>query len=197
MRCKSLAEWVSKGSPAGEPVVKAFPVAVDSVATDSRELVFRASDGSVDRDGEIVSPSGWRFDGFRKNPVFVWNHNYSLLPLARVLSAEVLDAQLIVRVKFRPEGVELFADRVFRDYLEGYLNAVSVGYLPLKMAKTPKGAPLTTESQDLLEVSAVVIPANPNATRLAYEAADREAAVAAKNNLQKARLVLARGWLGE
>ena len=56
-------------------------------------------------------------------------------------------------------------------YRGGYLNAASVGFIPLEWrngAKTGEPARVYTR-QELLEVSAVGIPANPNALVMALK----------------------------
>lgn len=85
--------------------------------------------------------------------------------------------------KFADKETYAFADTIYRLYQGGFLRAVSVGFDPKKvrlldisneddMAETlelglePTNgwfAPLVYEKQDLLELSSVTIPANPNA----------------------------------
>jgi hypothetical protein len=65
------------------------------------------------------------------------------------------------------------ADAVYRMVKAGYLNSVSVGFLPLEWAPTKdKSRPggVDFKRQSLLEISIVPIPANPNAIALARAA---------------------------
>ena len=107
-------------------------------------LDFISSTATLDRYHEIIDPAGWRLDSYRRNPVFQNAHNYGdiLFTLGKALITEV-------RAHPRPsdgrgtggDGAphsELRAPHCRRRYLE----------------------------QELLEVSAVAIPANPDALAL-------------------------------
>ena len=50
---------------------------------DGGAMTFVASTEEVDRHGDVVSVSGWKLDGYRKNPVFLWAHDYSRPAIGR------------------------------------------------------------------------------------------------------------------
>ena len=50
---------------------------------DADSMTFVASTGEVDRHGDVVSVSGWKLDAYRKNPVFLWAHDYSRPAIGR------------------------------------------------------------------------------------------------------------------
>src|SRR5512135_3235732 len=54
-------------------------------------LDFIASTATLDRYHEVIEPSGWRLDAYRRNPVFQNAHNYGdiLFTLGKALSTEV------------------------------------------------------------------------------------------------------------
>jgi phage head maturation protease len=143
-------------------------------------LDFIASTATVDRYHEIIEPAGWRLDSYRRNPVFQNAHNYGdiLFTLGKALSTEVRavgDRQaLCQRIQFATE-VNPVARIAYGLYKGGFLNAVSVGFIPLRWEDG--GASSTNADstaaprrryleQELLEVSAVAIPANPDALAL-------------------------------
>jgi phage head maturation protease len=148
-------------------------------------LDFIASTATVDRYHEIIEPAGWRLDSYRRNPVFQNAHNYGdiLFTLGKALSTEVRavgDRQaLCQRIQFATE-VNPVARIAYGLYKGGFLNAVSVGFIPLRWEDPPppsgSGAASGTNGaaaprrryleQELLEVSAVAIPANPDALAL-------------------------------
>jgi hypothetical protein len=76
---------------------------------------------------------------------------------------------LVQKIEFADKETYPFADSIFRLYVGGYLRAVSVGFLPLEMQpycdpEDPACDPGTEFlSQELLELSAVPVPANPEA----------------------------------
>ena len=166
-------------------------------------LDFIASTATLDRYHEVIEPSGWRLDAYRRNPVFQNAHNYGdiLFTLGKALVTEVRSfgerQALCQRIEFATE-INPVARIAYGLYKGGFLNAVSVGFIPLKWedggsGTDSKGAPAPRRrylEQELLEVSAVAIPANPDALALGL----RSGAVR-KSDLQEA-LDLLRALVG-
>lgn len=129
-------------------------------------LEFVASDATLDRTGEIIQAAGWRLENYRRNPVFQNAHNYGDVrhTLGRAIAVEVRDNRLWLRVRFAAE-VNPCARLAYELYRRGFLNAVSVGFLPLRWENGSERTPWRRRflEQELLEVSAVAVPANPNA----------------------------------
>lgn len=141
-------------------------------------LDFIASTATLDRYHEIIEPAGWRLESYRRNPVFQNAHNYGdiLFTLGKALTTDVraVDGRqaLCQRVQFATD-VNPVARIAYGLYRGGFLNAVSVGFIPLrwedgsKSSATGEAAPRRRYlEQELLEVSAVAIPANPDALAL-------------------------------
>jgi len=132
-------------------------------------LDFISSDETLDRYDEIISAHGWKLDTYNKNPVFQNAHQYGdiLFTLGKALVTEVRAGKLLQRIQFATD-VNPMARIAYGLYKGKFLNAVSVGFVP------PRWQEGTDESnyrrkyleQELLEVSAVAIPANPNALAL-------------------------------
>src|SRR5206468_585198 len=106
---------------------------------------------------------------YRRNPVFQNAHQYGdiIFTLGRALTTEVRAGKLFQRVTFATD-VNPMAKIAYGLYRGKFLNAVSVGFIPLRWEN---GGPDTAFSrryleQELLEVSAVAIPANPHALAL-------------------------------
>src|SRR5690242_7482704 len=103
----------------------------------SSVLDFISSTATLDRYHEIIEPAGWRLESYRKNPVFQNAHNYGdiLFTLGKALSTEVLSLgggqALCQRIEFATD-VNPVARIAFGLYKGGFLNAVSVGFIPLK-----------------------------------------------------------------
>src|ERR1051326_7611339 len=147
-------------------------------------LDFRSSDETLDRYQEIISVAGWKLENYRKNPVVQNAHCYgsladtigkSLITEVRSLppigAAESGGSYLFQRVQFAVDENPL-ARIAFGLYRGGFLNAVSVVFLPLRWLNGSQEAGYRRKylEQELLEVSAVSIPANPNALTLALKA---------------------------
>jgi HK97 family phage prohead protease len=151
---------------------------VASVGDNSeRTMTFVASDESVDRYGDIIRASGWDLSNFKNNPVLLFGHDSSAVPIGKVPDIRVEGSRLIAGVKFRPEGDSPAADDVYSALQGGFLSAVSVGFLPTVKPnmiwapddpdheKWPTGYEFV--GQELLELSVVPVPANPQALALA------------------------------
>lgn len=156
--------------PEDTGIVQAIPDAVEFVSRGSadseRDMVFTISTASVDRVGDSINQDGWDLAAYKKNPVVLWAHDRYSLPVAR--SKEIwTDAG---KLKAIPEfvGAELsrFADAVRRYYEAGFLKAASVGFMPTKWAWSEdkdRKFGIDFEKQELLEWSAVPVPANAEA----------------------------------
>jgi phage head maturation protease len=183
-------------------------------------LDFVASTATLDRYHEIIEPAGWRLDTYRRNPVFQNAHNYGdiLFTLGKALTTEVRLVEgkpaLCQRIEFATE-VNPVARIAYGLYRGGFLNAVSVGFIPLKWedgeqvrsveCRVQNEDPPSSDSgaarsgasprrryleQELLEVSAVAIPANPDALALGVKSG-----AVAKSDLQET-IYLLRALLG-
>lgn len=143
-------------------------------AVDMGEGVYQfiASTDGVKRDGNIVMNSGWHFDNFARNPAFIWCHDYRALPIGKHVKWEVSgtgDASVLrVWSQFCSADLNPFADKVRRMYDEGFLRAVSIGWSPIKWEWIQSEDDGDIEGvrfveSDLLEVSAVPVPSDPDA----------------------------------
>jgi len=154
----------------------------DSKAVDAENGIYdlMPSTESEDRDGDILLALGARLDNFRKNPVVLYAHRYSDLPVAKCLSIEALHGKgLKARIQFPEAGVSEQADVVHALWRGGFLNAASVGFLPFTWSDRPKGddAPQGVSRHngriytdwELLEFSIVPVPSNQDALRLAIK----------------------------
>jgi len=146
--------------------------AARGVKAADRSLQFVASDESTDRYGDIIRASGWELESFRRNPVFLWAHQDKSPPIGRVASVEVKGTELLANVDFLPPGENDFADKLWLMVEGKALQAVSVGFIPTvppNVRATANGDVLGYEfvGQELLELSLVTVPANPNALAVA------------------------------
>jgi HK97 family phage prohead protease len=144
-------------------------VIIKAEATERGTTRFIASTPTPDSYNDIIVQSGWKLDRFLKNPVIPWAHSRWDLPVGKSIDTQVTDQALVIEVEWAPHE---FAQDVKRLYDEEFLNAVSVGFRPLKWQYLDNGGVLFQEAE-LLEVSAVPIPANPDA--LAIRQGDRRA----------------------
>lgn len=147
---------------------------IKSVNLNDRILTLRGTDESADRDGDIVASTGWDFKNFKKNPVFLWAHDYSSVPLAKIPKIiKGKDNNYDFMVQFPTLGLHPFADMILALYNEKIINACSVGFLPkeweameTKEDNIPQYMrPRKFTKQELLELSGCAVPSNPNAVQ--------------------------------
>ena len=142
---------------------------VEKINEDEGTLdVAIASDNSIDRDGEIIDPDGMSFKDFKKNPVLLWAHDYRSEPIGKVVSIKKEGNKILFKPKFAID-IDPKARKIFEFFKQGYLNAFSIGFQPKEAEMQDKkgnSVRVFTKSE-LLEISAVPVPANPNALVMA------------------------------
>jgi len=139
----------------------------DPADGDDYELDFIGSDNSVDRYNEVILPTAWGdMKNFKANPVIPDCHDYSSIAkiVGRAKSVAVTDGKLCNRVAFcmdNPLGV-----LGYKMAKAGFLRSQSVGFIPLEWTNgNSADSPDRTYTKcELLEISLVVVPANPGAT---------------------------------
>lgn len=160
--------------------------------TGARKMTFVASDGTRDSAGTVLNQDGWRLERFNKNGVIGYQHKvYGSWSDTdnpdNVIGkgyAYVKDGKLLVDVEFEPAEINELAEKIYQKLLFGSLKAVSVGFLPVgrgqwgKDEEAPDGKNPTYyyAGQELLEISVVNIPANPNALKKGLEGVEDELA---------------------
>lgn len=129
-------------------------------ATDSGSFEVIVSTADIDRQGESIDQAGWNFGLYKQNPIVLWAHDYSMLPIGVTESIETIDGKTVAKGKFAPEEANPFAQQVRRLYDLKIVRATSVGFI----AKQMEGNKIT--EAELLEFSFVPVPANPYALSL-------------------------------
>lgn len=151
---------------------------------DTRTLTFVASDGARDAAGTVLNQENWSLKRYEKNPIIGYQHEVyggwdgsdpdNIIGKARVY---VEDGELLADITFETKDINEKAEKIYKKLLFGSLNAVSVGFLPIGKGSWGKGDEAIDGSnptyyyagQELLEISVVNIPSNPNAVRRAME----------------------------
>ena len=159
--------WADRDKAGDEKMYKAiFNLEVKSTDEGARVVEAVGSDATLDRDQEILDPQGWDLKNFRKGggPV-LFAHNHWDLPVAKA-KVRLHDDKLKFKIEFPPMETYGFADVVYKMVKFGALNSLSVGFIPKSWEypedKTTNVHRICTE-MELLEVSFVSVPANPNA----------------------------------
>lgn len=138
--------------------------------------IVRASDGGVsfvassaapDRYGDTIDQTGWDTASYERNPVLLWAHDYSTPPVGKVGALDKSGDLTARGIEFTPEAMHPFGAQVGEMVKAGFLNTVSVGFLPKRWEerRDEDGAFLgyNFKEAELLEISVVPVPANPQA----------------------------------
>jgi len=147
---------------------------VEQMSGDERCLRFTISTDIVDREQDTIAVSGWNLSNYLRNPVVLWGHDAASLPIGEALQVGIENNALKATVRFIPADTPergQFAEAVFRLARQGILRATSVGFRPIKWAYTEdkeRGADdwfpgIDFQEQELIELSVVTVPANPEA----------------------------------
>lgn len=161
------------------------PSEVKAVNREEQEILHLISTGARDRMGDVVTPKGAYLKNYKKNPVVLMDHDYSLGSIiGRSVHIEVDDKGVWSRTRFRDTPLALEAFNLAAESLGGW----SIGFAPMKSHSIKQGkedgCPICTElweqlsegkeagdyvpgswgqhfkQWELLEYSAVAIPAN-------------------------------------
>lgn len=146
------------------------------ISTSAKGFTATITAETLDRDGEVLIPSGMNSKEFERNPVLFWNHDYSK-PVGRAVGLKRRDRDIVGEFIFakKPDGYvgEFFPEVAAALVGQGIVNAVSVGYVPEEggvrkatdIDRKKYGNETTTifSRWKLLEVSLAPLQANPDA----------------------------------
>lgn len=130
-----------------------------------------ASTAVSDRYGDVVDQKSWNLDAYKNNPVILHNHWGDVI--GRAVSIEVVSDQLVAEIEWDTDPSNPVGVRVASQFARGFMRAVSVGFrsraitrrddLPEDHPAYSKSGGLFLSNNELYEISAVGIPANPEA----------------------------------
>ena len=146
-----------------------------TIDEEHRMVEFVASTGAVDTYGTVLPPDLWDLSRYARNGVVGYQHDiyYSDDPDNVIGRGEAYTAngELLIRIFFEPAELNPKADKVYRKVLFGSINAVSVGFratAPGHWGRKADGEDPDVyyyNGQELMEVSVVNVPSNPDAVK--------------------------------
>lgn len=143
------------------------------------KMVAVATDETVDRVGDSLKIELWDTKNYKRNPVLLWAHDYRQMPIGVAKNLRVEGRKMLFEPVFHE--ITEAARAVGQMFAEGIMSAFSVGFL--QKVEYDKNGQEKQRAYELLEISAVPVPANPRALVLqrAFEdgqpSADEKAAV--------------------
>lgn len=126
-----------------------------------------ANTSHIDRVGDNVLPSAFEksLPEFMKNPVLLSQHNWDVV-IGKVLEAQIIEDTNDVAgglwIKAMVSGADDVAS-VREKIREGILTTFSIGYNEIEATYDRSKDIFIVKEVELLEISVVTIPANPNA----------------------------------
>jgi hypothetical protein len=160
-----------------EKVIKTFVSQIRSVNQENKTLEAVISDETIDRYGEVIAVDAWkkRLKRFKEQPVLLSSHRYDKLTnqIGEAERVYVDGNQLVAKFKYYAGEGNEEADWGWKLASKFGRAAYSVGFIPYDSedadekdyddVKAGKKARRTYKDVELLEVSQVLIPANPSA----------------------------------
>lgn len=146
-----------------EPVFRS--ATIQRAAGAERVLDVVASTDTVDSYGDSIDQGSWQLARYAANPVVLYGHATRDLPIGTAENVRVENGALRARLRLVSDEANPKAGQVWRLIEEGALRAVSVGFLPhtCRWEKRDDREVFVMADCELLEISVVPVPANPDA----------------------------------
>lgn len=156
-----------------ELIQLAYGFSVRAHNDEKRSVEVVASSEAIDAYGEIVVQD-WDLKRYKANPVVLYGHNSWSLPIGHASDVRIEDGKLLATLNFVDARANPQAEQVWQGILQGSLRAVSVGFRS-KAAKSQSIGDRTVfvlSGNELIEISVVPIPANPEAVAFGKKSLD-------------------------
>ena len=134
---------------------------IQTIDEENFTIDFIFSTADTDRHGDVVDQTTFKFSNFLQNPVVLFSHDHNQPAVGRVEGMSFNDqGYLQGRIKFAAEQYD-FARTLWSLYANGFMRAVSIGFMPEEVVSEGDGSKLV--GNELFEVSLVNVPANARA----------------------------------
>lgn len=141
---------------------------VKEVNEDARVITGVASTPTADRMGDVVKPEGAVF----QLPIpLLWQHDSSA-PIGKVTEAKVTKKGIEITAEIA-KGVSAKIDEAWALIKAGLVRGLSIGFRGLDTEQIPNSWGVVFEKWEWLELSAVTIPANAEASITTIKSIDR------------------------
>lgn len=133
-----------------------------TVRESAREVDFICSTETIDSYDSVIRQR-WRTERYMRNPVVLFAHDSRELPIGQATNVRVEKNQLVATLRIASAEANPKAEYVWRSIVEGSLRGLSVGFYPNKVTEEEIDGRsiLVLDDNELLELSIVPIPANP------------------------------------
>jgi HK97 family phage major capsid protein/HK97 family phage prohead protease len=157
---------------------------IKSLDEDRRIIEGIATTPTPDRVGDVIVPEGMEF----KLPLpLLYQHNSSK-PIGNVVAARADASGVTVTARLAPAGTADFIDEAWALIKAGLVRGLSVGFRSLEETYDKVNSGYKFIRTELMELSAVTIPANAEATILSVKSADSALAALGREGHEPVRL---------
>ena len=112
-----------------------------------------------DRDGDVVLPSAYKLDNFKANPVILYQHNRDSV-IGKAIDVQILPQGLHIKAAIYRD----LDQKAFTAIKSGVVSTFSIGFQATDGFYKEDSDTFYFSAVELLEVSAVTIPAQPQST---------------------------------
>lgn len=135
---------------------------IKAVNEDKREITGLASTIETDRDGDIIDPTGAKFN----LPLpLLWQHDKNQ-PIGQVTDAKVTDKGIEIKATLvkidSPSKLAARLEEAWQSIKNGLVRGLSIGFMPIEYAFIDDGG-IRFTAWDWYELSVVTVPANNDA----------------------------------
>jgi phage head maturation protease len=151
-----------------ELIRKTFNAVTKTIDVEAGIFEAMITTENLDRVGDVVRAAGADITAFMSNAVVLWGHEYSEPAIAKAISLEIIPGVGIKSAfQFPERGVYPKADLIRSLWGAGFLNAVSIGFIPIEF--NPLNGGIEYTKWEMLEYSVVNVPAQQGALRLSID----------------------------
>lgn len=146
-----------------DSIAKALEGVTVQKALNYGEVEVIVSNSGLDRHGESITMEGIDLKQIKRNPVVLWAHEYTSLPIGKITKLWKKDGNLYARIALATEEYD-FASTVYKLILAGVISAVSIGGIVKEFGtKDGKTDYYTIAKLEMIELSVVPVGAHPDA----------------------------------
>lgn len=154
-----------------EDFTRGFEAIIDDVQESQRSIVAKINTDGIDRYRTVITPQGAILDGYRANPVVLWEHGQDptrgTRPIGKNKTIEANKRGIIAKTIFKDDAYSM---DLFKCYQDGWIRGWSVRMVnPKYSAPTPdeirsrpelRDCELVFREWELGEYSGTVLPGN-------------------------------------
>lgn len=162
-----MSDTIDPVLPKEQPVKRDVGERIDALFNIDQTTVKDLGDGAftatittsdVDRSMETIDTSGINTDSYMQNPVVLYGHDYSGLPIGKTTKLQQFKNKMTATFQLAVKEYP-FAATVADLIKGGYLNAVSIGGIVRQWSEDYS----EIQAMEMVEFSVVPVPANPKA----------------------------------